>query len=370
MPGKGYSGEGWEMTNPHEIVELMAGAKNFVECGAIREGEEVLVVAATDAEPNVVQAISAACRLAGANVTISYIAPPGQYFKEPPPPVAEAMCAADLVLDVGGFVSMHTDASIVARFEYATRFCMLVPPPKGEVLKSDAAKFPLDLYARILEKVCEICQAEDGTEIELSSPGGTELFSEVWRLHTKPPGRTSNIFPVGTFGFVPPRNTNGKAVFEAFTGYGKTSEPIEFLIKNDFVEEIHGGWEASELESLVRNIRDGNYVCEIMFGINPRNRVNLTTKPLSLEAERSPRVLHIGLGNMKTGGAPKSVRGEGADWNIFHIDGFMVYPTLRVGKRTVLENGHLTVLDDPEVIQVAERYGDPRELLKYFPVMS
>jgi hypothetical protein len=357
------------MTNFLEIADLMVGANNFVECGGIQREQEVLIIASTDAEPNLIQAITAAAKLAGTNVTISYIPPPAIYFKEPPPPIAEAMCAADLVLDVGAFVSMHTHACFVARFEYGTRFCMLVPPPKGEVLKTEAAKFPLELYAKILEKVCEICQAEDGTKIELTSPGGTNITSEVWRIYTKSPGKTSNIFPVGTFGFVPPRNTNGHAVFEAFAGYGKTSQPIEFLVKNDFVQEVHGGWEAEEVRDLINKIHNGNYVCEIMFGINPRNRVDLATKPLSLEAERSPKTLHIGLGSMKIGGAPRSAKGEGADWNIFHTDGFMVYPTLTVGKTAVLEHGHLTVLDDPEVLQLAGTYGDPKKVLKYFPVL-
>lgn len=47
---------------------------------------------------------------------------------------------------------------------------------------------------------------------------------------------------------------------------------------------------------------------------------------------------------------------------IRHFD--MMFTTLVADGRPVIEAGHLVALDDPEVCKVAERYGDPDELLR------
>jgi hypothetical protein len=38
------------------------------------------------------------------------------------------------------------------------------------------------------------------------------------------------------------------------------------------------------------------------------------------------------------------------------------------GNRTLIDDGYLMSLRDPEVIACAQRYGDPIELLEQFPV--
>jgi hypothetical protein len=55
---------------------------------------------------------------------------------------------------------------------------------------------------------------------------------------------------------------------------------------------------------------------------------------------------------------------------IRHMDTY--FNTLVTDKGTVVENGHLTALDDPRVRQVASKYGDPDELLKetWIPAVS
>jgi hypothetical protein len=47
---------------------------------------------------------------------------------------------------------------------------------------------------------------------------------------------------------------------------------------------------------------------------------------------------------------------------IRHFD--MMFPTLTADGRPVIEDGHLVALDAPEVRKVAERYGDPDDLLR------
>ena len=64
-------------------------------------------------------------------------------------------------------------------------------------------------------------------------------------------------------------------------------------------------------------------------------------------------VLHAVVGAAMVGPEHKLIR---------HID--MMFPTLVADGRPVIENGHLVALDHPDVRRVAERYGDPDELLR------
>ena len=49
----------------------------------------------------------------------------------------------------------------------------------------------------------------------------------------------------------------------------------------------------------------------------------------------------------------------------FHWDGGSLQPTLTLGKKTVIDRGYLTMLDDPDVREVASKYGDPDDFLSY-----
>src|SRR3990172_1033096 len=167
----------------HSIIDLMDGAKRFVEYAGINQNESVMLVASTIAEDSVVQAVSAAVSITGAQITITYLPPPEFYFREPPPGIAEGMCASDVILDIGAFIWGHSNASITAMVEYATRGFVLSPPPTADTLKCPAVKHPLELHRAISKKVTELCRQPDGTKFRVTSPGGTDLTAEVWQSH-------------------------------------------------------------------------------------------------------------------------------------------------------------------------------------------
>jgi len=47
-----------------------------------------------------------------------------------------------------------------------------------------------------------------------------------------------------------------------------------------------------------------------------------------------------------------------------HVDLVMLDGTVRVGDNLLVDNGFLCALRDPEVIEIASRYGDPVDLLE------
>ena len=46
-----------------------------------------------------------------------------------------------------------------------------------------------------------------------------------------------------------------------------------------------------------------------------------------------------------------------------HLDGMIVKPSLYVDDEPLILNGHNTILDDPEIHELASQFGDPVKLL-------
>jgi hypothetical protein len=355
------------MSSQGLISELMPGALQYVRACGLKSGDQALLIAADNAEPVVVEAVCAAVGVENARVTICYMPTPTLYFQEPPPPLAEAMFSADVVLDVGALVWGHSEPSILARYDFGTKGGIL-HPPIPDTLLCPGARFPLNLLLAIVARVTAECAVDDWTPLHITSPGGTDLTGRVWQSHCTAGGRAGGpglftIYPGAAFGFIPPLDVNGRAVFEAYTGFGGTSEPLEFTIKDNFVTHIAGGHEADEIRRRIDGVVDGNFISEIMWGLNPKARVDLTITPISLEAERSPLTLHLGMGDEKMSGSPRRVFNKRSESRVLHQDGFMLYPTLTVGDRRILEAGALVCLEEPEMKAIASQFGDPDDLL-------
>ena len=69
--------------------------------------------------------------------------------------------------------------------------------------------------------------------------------------------------------------------------------------------------------------------------------------------------MHIGFGKGWSG--IDGVKEEVPAW---HGDVFIPYPTVYVDGKKIVDNGHLMLLDDPEIRRIAAKYGDPDELLR------
>jgi hypothetical protein len=99
-----------------------------------------------------------------------------------------------------------------------------------------------------------------------------------------------------------------------------------------------------------------------MFGLHPKVRdAPLDQKPIPNEAERRYGNIHIAIGNMRCFSMYPFEETGGTE---LHLDGFVLDPTIEIDGEPVVEDGELTFLDDPDIREVAEKHGDPDELLK------
>jgi hypothetical protein len=364
------------MTSFGFIQELMPGARNLVQYANLAPDEEVVVAVGTQVDPIVSQAVLAALSEHPVSVTTVLVPDPGPLFSEPPTPVIEAVAAADTVLDLGAHLWGHTWAAFVSMTEYLTKGIIVSPPVQPDVFTSKAAVFPMDLLHAIELRIYELVQQPDGTPFHLSAPNGTDLRGEVWRSRAGQGwgslagvmGGDFLVWPPGVVGFMPPKAVEGIVTFESFVGFGRTSELVSYVIENQHIVEVRGGWEAEEIRRMTGAATNGDFVAEVMWGVNPSSRVDLTRKPVPLEAERSPQTLHIGIGDEKLAGSP--IRATKPDGSTFHVDAMLVYPTLTVGSELVLEEGRLPFIDEPGFRSLAADFGDPDELYRYPQVMG
>ena len=73
-------------------------------------------------------------------------------------------------------------------------------------------------------------------------------------------------------------------------------------------------------------------------------------------------LFHIAVGTTAGGFTAEFTNEHG--YPVHHKD-FVIYrPTLTVDGEVIIERGHLTALDDPEIRAIAAKYGDPDKLLK------
>jgi hypothetical protein len=113
------------------------------------------------------------------------------------------------------------------------------------------------------------------------------------------------------------------------------------------------------------------WIWEMAIGTNPKvrrpsNVLRLSSGGNEIERSRSG-VIHVGFGTRWRGESERWAAERGIKYGHLHVH--LLFPTYRIktpeGKTlTVIENGRLQALDDPEVKDLAKKYGDPEELLR------
>jgi hypothetical protein len=113
------------------------------------------------------------------------------------------------------------------------------------------------------------------------------------------------------------------------------------------------------------------YLWEVAIGTNPK-----ILRPSGIEfhssggfewERRRSGVIHMGFGTLWRSAEEKWAGEHGILYGHLHIH--LLFPTFTVntlsGKDyTIIRNGRLTALDDPEVRKLAENYGDPDDILR------
>lgn len=376
----------------------------------IRGGEKVLIVTNSDTDPLVVEAFTRALRAQRCSVDVVILQSqgPGLYGSGD---AAEAMATRlkttpdarranwlvqaalkqnyDIIIGQSIFRDGIVDYR-GARLEGSTR----------ESLASAELAFPEELHQAIERKTWGILRR--AYKVRITDPEGTDLrftwFEDYWKvvegMHPtiKIPGAISHVYGAGKSEdpIVPSHlmgvpymillpQSDGEGVVGATISHKGTFPHLKMTIKNHQIVKIEGGgsygdrWR--ELLEKRKNIQypflpgpGSAYWMEAAIGTNPKSsrpHYVYVTGPWSSNDRRRSGVIHLGFGT--AGPIDSWAAKEGVLGGHDHVH--LYFPTYEVETRDgekikLIDKGHLTVLDDPEVREIAARYGDPDELLR------
>ncbi|MFI5421326.1 MAG: hypothetical protein ACHQ1H_10205, partial [Nitrososphaerales archaeon] len=166
-----------------------------------------------------------------------------------------------------------------------------------------------------------------------------------------------DLFPPIGINFLT-KATNGVLVFDESTITGVPTRPIKIGINDNFVEEISGGVE-SERDALEAFANGKYFVRHAAIGLHPKIR---TSNAPQFERARGAGVAHVGLD-----GTGPSGKIERSGPGFSHLDCILDTPTIYVDDKVLVRDRKLLLLNDPEIVEAAKSYGDPRRLLAQNP---
>lgn len=244
-------------------------------------------------------------------------------------------------------------------------------------------KFPIELEKRIDEKNWELLV--HSKKMELTDLEGTDLrwsvARESWDEIIE---RNRNNFGVDYYPGhqmipLPSSDGEGKLVTSAITFGGPVSRTTMTIQgcqatrvegEGKFADALRRTFEEYKAIRTPRLPGPGiNWWTTLAIGTAPKGRVAAGWDRMT----GSARMHGWGAGHSRSGIIHTSL-GEGVishDRRIIrHVDLF--FPTLVADGKRIIDKGHLTALDDPEIIDLAAKYGDPADLLRedWIPAVS
>jgi leucyl aminopeptidase (aminopeptidase T) len=357
-------------------MDLTEGARNLVVAYAcVKKGENVCIYADTSSDPQVIEAIAVAAREAGGEVviTISDEAddPEESGLIDPSKIVRNAFYASDVILSIVSIFKMQfsTPATARALNEYGARLAY-IGPNTSEELASEWARFPAELSFAIAQKTRTNLQA-GSDDVTLTDESGTHLKVKVepknWggagvRGPLNKPGQHA-VLPASTVGTNRIKEVNGNIFPDFLEIFGPTGEICEWVIKDNWVTDIRGGPQAEAFKERIFKIKNANLFSQISWGFNPKIKINKSLQPHFDKNKlgmitRAAGVMHLGLGSTLF-----HQKGKKEFASPIHTHGILLKPTLTAGNKMIIEKGNLTVLNDPEIRDIAKKYGDPDVIL-------
>lgn len=348
---------------PLAIAELMPGARNLMEYAGVRSGERVLILTEHTVDPVVLQALVAAAAYRDADVQVLSVAPfsPGGWDRENPGagPIAEAAHGrADVVVSCTWWAEVHCEPLFFSQVaQKGARFVSLHMAATASALNT-GARLPPEVYYAIMKRAAAIMGG--GGDIHLATAAGTDL---TFRNVTLTPDDGPLVpggwrpFPYGGVNFYP-ETCDGVFVVEDSTVTGVPEARLAVTMRDNVVVDIEGGVAAEQLRRYGPN---GYYMRHALLGVNPKVRLAGGSQ---FEREKHAGAFYLGIDGLTAEGTA-----DPSQPGYAHCDCQFDRPTVTVGDTVLSREGRLQILDEPEIREVAARYGPPDVVLDDNPQM-
>jgi aminopeptidase len=301
------------------------------DCLAVKEGEEVLVVA-NPATQRLGEKLRDEAGEMGADAVLALISERESHAAEPPSTVAEAMSAADVVLAPTVQSLSHTAARKRAS-ENGAR-CATLPGVTEEML---ARVMSADMEG-LRRKGHAVADALDrAEEAHITDANGTDLRLDLRGRRAIPDagelterGAFGNL-PCGE-GFVSPADGNGTLVIDgSMAGVGLADEPVQLVIEGGHLTSARGGQGMTFMELLTVHGEDGTNIAELGIGTN--EKAKLTGE--ILEDEKILGTCHVAFGASAGIGGTVQVP--------VHLDCVVMKPTVELDGEAIVREGELVI---------------------------
>ncbi len=258
-----------------------------------------------------------------------------------------------------------------------------------------AAGFPWPIWDLINKKAwAPIWEKGKGARVKLTDPEGTSLewtlFPEHWEAaHYERTGsrrRFEEDYYLGhLYGIPTPpftRSDTTGVIAGTINHFSLPFTNCRVSLTNGQVTKVEGGGEYgekwAEILELSKDIKYPEFpepglfwLWECAIGTHPKMvrppyAFNLSGHATMYERLRSGYI-HLGMGTAAGNPSEAWAAEQGLPWGHIHIHlqfATYVLTTVDGEEITLIRNGHLTALDDPEVVELASQYGDPAELLR------
>lgn len=346
-------------------------------CGGIQPGEQVLILANVDGlygGPNLIDEqtvawLQAAVQMRGAHASVLWIDEIMKLHEWGVPRMVKAALAGADVFINNSF-ELTTEEVLELRevlYQHGTRMIRNFATT-ASLLTSAWARTPYELVSDIRMRAAE--PFKEGLPWKITDPNGTHLEGTVGApregQYAQPRGWESKPFPEWVYPPISIENATGILVFDRTLSWWSRyigvspffAHPVRLTVDNGRIRRIEGGAEAEALrrfiESLVPRLGDAVYELRAVHsGIHP----NAAVRPDQCSdigrrrwvEHAHPCNIHFHVGNVR----------RRPNWPyMLHITADIRESTWDVGDTRFLDKGHLFVLDDPEVRDIAARYPD------------
>lgn len=399
-----------------DISELMPNARalgewperrtshvGFVGYGNTKAGDKVLVAVDREYDPSVPEAIAQVLREKGAHVDILRIdlGDPEREFdyldevrvtmrREPwennPRRWEGVPFVEEFAANRGYDLLIHGKGGPVPETDYRYE---QIPWLQAEQLASPSATYPLELHLLINHKTWDfIWEKGRGGNARLTDPEGTDISWTYWeecydgtRYGFSATPRHGHLHSHPVTPIIAKEDASG-TVAGTTSHFSRAFPHIQVHLEGGQIVKVVGGAAYGDAwRDLLEEGKRIQYPCfprsglfylwEAAIGTNPkiirpRHIERHSSGGFEWERRRSG-VIHMGFGTRWRGPEERWAGERGLLYGHLHIH--LLLPTLVVTAKdgreyTVIRNGRLTAMDDPEVRKLAAKYGDPDELLK------